>query len=226
MFDIKQLPHDERYAASGEWVEIVTGLWDNESVTYEGSYFTVNDAQISPRPASRPVLVNAGVSPTGIDFAAKYTDFSFQPYPGEEMFAQNVSRVRQLAEQKYDRKLGVLTAAQIVCADTEAEAQRYYEYYVDEKGDFEGAEQAVSLLLGGDSRSFSREQFAHLQRSLVASFGSLCLVGTAEQIADRIVGLQGMGIDGLAVHFVDYAEGIDRFTGEIMPLLREAGLRR
>jgi len=226
MFDIKQLPHDERYIASGEWVEILTGLWIDESVTYEGSYFSVHDAQISPRPTSPPVLVNAGVSPTGIEFAAKYMDFSFQAYPGEEMFAQNVSGVRRLAEEKYDRKLGVLASAQIVCADTEAEAQRYYEYYVNEKGDFEGAEQAVSLLLGGDSRSFGKEQFAQLQQSLVASFGSLCLVGTAEQIAERLVGLHGMGVDGVALQFVDYAEGIDRFTSDIMPLLREAGLRR
>jgi alkanesulfonate monooxygenase SsuD/methylene tetrahydromethanopterin reductase-like flavin-dependent oxidoreductase (luciferase family) len=55
--------------------------------------------------------------------------------------------------------------------------------------------------------------------------GALPLVGTAEQVAEQLVRMHDLGIGGVALGWLDYAEGIERFNAEVMPLLRQAGLR-
>ena len=55
-----------------------------------------------------------------------------------------------------EQDLGILTFGYVVCADTEKEAQDYYEYYVGEKGDYIAAQKMIDLMLAGDSRSLPK----------------------------------------------------------------------
>jgi alkanesulfonate monooxygenase SsuD/methylene tetrahydromethanopterin reductase-like flavin-dependent oxidoreductase (luciferase family) len=50
-------------------------------------------------------------------------------------------------------------------------------------------------------------------------------VGTAEQVADQLTRISKLGIAGVTMGWLDYTEGIGRFNAEVMPLLRQAGLR-
>ena len=59
----------------------------------------------------------------------------------------------------------------------------------------------------------------------IAGWGALPLIGTAEQVADQLARISSLGIAGVTMGWLDYTEGIDRFNAEVMPLLRQAGLR-
>jgi alkanesulfonate monooxygenase SsuD/methylene tetrahydromethanopterin reductase-like flavin-dependent oxidoreductase (luciferase family) len=61
---------------------------------------------------------------------------------------------------------------------------------------------------------------------LMAGYGSYPLVGTPAQIVEELQRLSADGIDGLALTWVDYAKELRQFVTEILPLLRQAGLRR
>ena len=50
-------------------------------------------------------------------------------------------------------------------------------------------------------------------------------MGTAEQVADQLARMSKLGIAGVTMGWLDYTEGIGRFNAEVMPLLRQAGLR-
>jgi dimethylsulfone monooxygenase len=225
MFDISQLPHDERYDVGSEWVSIVSDLWSEHRVDFAGKYYTVHDGELSPKPKNRPVLVNAGQSPAGMRFAAAHMDFTFQMHPDLDELARMAAEARRIARDEYQRDIGVLTAGYVVCADTEKEAKDYAHYYIEECGDFESADQLVRLMLSGDSRSMPPEFIASMQRKLIAGWGGVPLVGTPEQIAERLVGLHEIGFGGVGLTWVDYLGGVEQFVAQVQPLLVEAGLR-
>jgi alkanesulfonate monooxygenase SsuD/methylene tetrahydromethanopterin reductase-like flavin-dependent oxidoreductase (luciferase family) len=135
------------------------------------------------------------------------------------------SDLRKRAVQQ-GREIGVLTVATVVCADTEAEAKRYFEHYVDELGDFAAARNLIDELVGGDNRSWPPDLFRAMARGMIASWGGLQLVGTPAQIVDELVELKRSGADGVALSWVDYETGIAQFNEQVLPLLVEAGLRR
>ena len=74
-------PGDEyfgyRYEYAAEYVHILKELWAKGASNFKGKHFTMNDCRMQPTPAGTVKIVAAGQSPTGMDFAAKYTDYNF-----------------------------------------------------------------------------------------------------------------------------------------------------
>lgn len=229
MFGIEQIEHDEAYEAGEEWITIVKRLWaEEDDFDFEGKWFRTAGAHAEPKPLQRPrpVIVTAGMSPIGRRFGAKHADFIFQVMHDLESMKGFVDEIRDLARAEFDRRVGTLIHATVVCADTEQEARDYYRYYVDELGDWEAAEDAISVIIAGREQSTTEEQLRTMQRSLIAGFGGYPLIGTPEQIVDKIDALARCGVDGAALHWVNYEQGIAQFNEQVLPLMIEAGLRR
>jgi alkanesulfonate monooxygenase SsuD/methylene tetrahydromethanopterin reductase-like flavin-dependent oxidoreductase (luciferase family) len=55
--------------------------------------------------------------------------------------------------------------------------------------------------------------------------GGYPLVGTAEQISERMALLADAGLDGVLLTWVDYADGLARFNADVLPRLEHSGLR-
>jgi long-chain alkane monooxygenase len=92
----QHLPHDERYAMAGEWLDVVTGLWDSwepgavvgdittpryadhtkvHSIDHVGTYFRCRGPlNTVPGPQGRPVVGQAGNSVPGRELAARHAD--------------------------------------------------------------------------------------------------------------------------------------------------------
>jgi len=64
------------------------------------------------------------------------------------------------------------------------------------------------------------------QRGLIAGFNGVPYVGTPEQVVEKMVAISKAGIDGSALHWVDYEAGIDYFNQRVLPLMIQAGLRK
>ena len=60
---------------------------------------------------------------------------------------------------------------------------------------------------------------------MAAGFNAMTLVGTAEQIVERMQRMTDAGLAGLAISFDDYDEGLAAYDEAIRPLLIDAGLR-
>ncbi|CAN5528005.1 LLM class flavin-dependent oxidoreductase [soil metagenome] len=78
-----QLPHDERYIRSNEFLEVVTKLWaaapapdsPGSVVSHHGQFFDVEGMlDVQQPPMRRPIIVQAGSSPDGRDLAARWAD--------------------------------------------------------------------------------------------------------------------------------------------------------
>ena len=46
--------HDDRYARTSEWLDVVDGCWKQQDFSYNGSYYYVADNVLSPKPVRQP----------------------------------------------------------------------------------------------------------------------------------------------------------------------------
>src|ERR1700692_2930694 len=46
--------HDDRYARTAEWLEVVDSMWKRDHVTFEGKFYKVHDTVLQPKPVTRP----------------------------------------------------------------------------------------------------------------------------------------------------------------------------
>ena len=80
MFGIPLREHDERYDYSAEWVSILKRIYSETGpFDYDGKYFNLKNVDGKPKPwgEGRPMLMSAGSSPAGRNFAVKHTDCLF-----------------------------------------------------------------------------------------------------------------------------------------------------
>ena len=79
-------------------------------------------------------------------------------------------------------------ASQSICAyvvqgDTEREAKDYFDDYVNQKGDWEAADN-ICKVFGVESGSYSPDYMDKFRRNFIAGWGGYPLVGTCE-VANR-----------------------------------------
>src|SRR4051794_37014123 len=143
----EQASHAERYRRAAEFVEVATQLWDSWSddavvgdrprgvwaepdrvrpIEHQGEFFTVRGAlNVARGPQGRPLLVQAGSSEDGKDFAARYAEAVFTAQQTTEdaraFYADLKRRVR--AAGRDPQQVKVLPGIVPVVAATEAEAQ-------------------------------------------------------------------------------------------------------
>lgn len=148
-YGVDQPTHDDRYARGEEFVQIVKALWDSwaddavvddrsgggvyadtdriRAIDYEGQYYKCAGPLNLPRsPQGRPVLVQAGASEAGRDFAARHAEAVFTAHL-EKATAQEFYADLKARAQKFGRapaQTVVLPGLNPVIGGTEAEAQR------------------------------------------------------------------------------------------------------
>lgn len=230
MFGAPIMEHEKRYAYAAEWLDIAKQLWTRDDEwDFSGDFFKINRAFHQPKPIQKPypALMNAGGSPTGRHFAAKHCDMAFIMITAhdEETTRREINAYHELAQKEYGRDIRVWTNSYCVIGDTEADARKFLDYYVKEKGDWVAVDNIIKGV-GIQTEMMPREMLDGFRFHFIAGWGGYPLVGTAEQIADEIAKLSAMGLDGTLLNWPRYEEGLDRFIEEVVPLLEQKGLRK
>jgi len=226
MFGIELDDHDDRYAVAGEWMEFLDCLFSGDHpFDFDGRWFQAVDVVSEPRPVQvpGPLVMSAGFSSAGRDFAARYADINFVITPDRASAQKSVGAVKEQARTVHGRDLRVFGAAHILCRARDQDAQADYRRIVHEQGDWAGARVALDALMGG---SQSAEFSQAMQESAIFGFFATPLVGSPEHVVEQFMQLRADGLDGAAVSWVDYEEGIAQFDDELRPLMEQAGLRR
>jgi alkanesulfonate monooxygenase SsuD/methylene tetrahydromethanopterin reductase-like flavin-dependent oxidoreductase (luciferase family) len=224
--DVKE--HGDRFEVAEEWMEIFDRLWaGRESFDYDGKNFKLKGAFNQPRGLQqRPILLNAGRSPRGREFAAKHCDIAFCSAHNPEMGAikQQVADYRRDAREKFGKEIQIWMSAYVVLKDTVKQAQDYAYDYIVTQGD-DAPVQNIIRNNAIDTKAMPPEAAAKLAYSLKAGFAGYPLVGDADHIAKLFADLSEAGVDGFLLTWLDYEGGLDRFGREVLPRLEKAGLR-
>lgn len=223
MLGVTLRPHADRYAYGAEWLRIVEGLWtDPEPFDFDGEYFQLVGCEAAPKPIQpRPVLINAGGSPAGIDYSARYADFNYTTFTTAEQATRYCAAIRETAWSRYNRPIGMLTMVIVVCRDTEAEAKAAYQSILDH-GDWEAAN---NFAAGMNVQTFGEHLKPEFLARFVAGSGGHALVGTPEQVVEGLQVVKDAGIDGVFLGLIDYVEELKYFEERVLPLLKQQGLR-
>jgi FMN-dependent oxidoreductase (nitrilotriacetate monooxygenase family) len=169
---------EERYVHAEEYVNVVTALWDSwaddaivddraagvwahpdriRPIAHKGKYFSVAGALNVPRPPQgRPVLVQAGSSDSGRDFAARHAEAIFTAHLDKvsaQQFYGDLKKRIAAAGRDPDRVV-ILPGINPMIAGTEAEAQRLVDE-LNETADPEIGRRTLSSRFGG-------HDFSHL----------------------------------------------------------------
>jgi FMNH2-dependent dimethyl sulfone monooxygenase len=226
MFGGKMMDHETRYRYGTEWIQLVKRIWAaDEPFDFDGEFFQLQEVQSLPKPLQSPYppILNAGGSPTGVDFAAREADYNFAVVNDLETGAQHVEDAKKLARDKYSRDLTMLSNGFVVCRETEKEARDVVDRMV-EMGDRVAATNFMREF-GVGSESLTDEMRALIDRGIVG-LGAPQFVGTPDQVADGLKAMYDIGIEGVVFGMLDYLEELPYFAAQVLPRLEEMGLRR
>ena len=229
MFGAPLLEHDSRYRMALEWLTIVKRLWtEDDPFDFEGEFYQLKGAFLQPKPIQKPypVVMCAGVSSKGQEFAAEHCDVSFVSLPSHELedMKARVRMVRDRARREFGREIQVWCNAYIFQGDSEADARRYFDYAIHEHGDHQGVENMLRIM-GINSQSMPPEILPTLKDHFMAGWGGFQIIGAGPKIVDSLELLHRAGFDGVLLSWPRYIEDMRRFQAEIYPLVEQSGLR-
>ncbi|SLK34535.1 alkanesulfonate monooxygenase [Mycobacteroides abscessus subsp. abscessus] len=209
--------HDDRYERTQEFIDILKGLWTEETFSYTGKYYEISNTKLSPKPVQKPnpILYAGGESPKGKEIIAKNCDAYVMHGGTVEEIAVKIKGMQE-ERQKYESEpfssFGM--AAYVICRDTEEEAQKELDRITDVK--------ESSAYAGFDDfvNKSQLEQQIKLYDYSVSNRGLRPnLIGTPEQIAKKILDYEEAGVDLLLLQFSPQLEEMKNFSEKVMPLV-------
>lgn len=209
--------HDDRYERTQEFVEILKGMWTCDHFTYSGKYYKIENARLSPKPIQRPnpILYAGGESERGKRLIAETCD-AYVMHGGtpEEIGAKIADMKKRRASTGLDAFQSFGMAAYVVCrdSDTEVEAELTRITDVKESSGYAGFNDFVNK--SQLEQKLSLYDYSVSNRGLRPN-----LIGTPEQIAERIVAFEAVGVDLLLLQFSPQLEEMERFSRDVMPLV-------
>jgi pyrimidine oxygenase len=211
-----QVGHDERYDLAEEWITIIKRLWTEESVTFDGKYFTMDDCQSDPKPSKPPFLVCAGTSTRGMRFTADQVDAMFCGGRDDAELANISQRMKSMARES-GRSIKTYTMMNLVIGKTDADAEAQADYF---RAGFDmeackGMMRAYGFL---DAEIGKENSFVENARS---SFMSAKIIGSPETVTNRLIEMiDRCDLDGIMLIFPEYLQSMPIFAREIMPQIR------
>src|SRR5829696_2569295 len=93
--------HDDRYARTSEWLDVVDSLWTKDHETIEGRYYKVHDSVLRPKPATkpRPTIYAGGESEAAKNLIAQKCDAYVMHGDPPERIAAKIADMRARREK-------------------------------------------------------------------------------------------------------------------------------
>ncbi len=271
-------PHAVRYAMAAEYLEVVKGLWDSwddgarlgdkaagqfvdpagmHVLDHHGRFYDVRGPlNITRPPQGHPVILQAGASEAGRDFAAATAEvvFTVQQDMDEAVAFACDLRARCVAHGRPADAIRILPGVSVVLGRTEAEAratiaelaaladpQAALKVLSDRLGhelsgyDLDGPvpELPPSGMMQGHAVTLAavarrqRMTLRELRDFAAASSGHRVVHGTREAVADDLERwFQAGAADGFIVSCPYYPGPFEAFVDEVVPVLQARGLFR
>jgi alkanesulfonate monooxygenase len=227
------LSHDERYAATHEFLEVWRGVLEGKTIDLDGKYVKVKGAKVLYPPVQRPhpPLYFGGSSPAAHDLAAEHVDVYLTWGEPPKDVAQKVAEMKRRAAAR-GRTLRFGIRLHVIARETTEEAWRAANdllRHVDDRTieaaqktfqrlDSEGQRRMVALHGGKRDRlEVSPNLWAGV--GLVRGGAGTALVGSAEIVAERMLEYRELGIDTFILSGYPHLEEAYRTAELVFPLL-------
>ena len=231
----------ERYARTDEFLSVLRGAWHQAPFDFDGEHFSVEGAMVSGGVQPAPDIYFGGSSGPAGPVAARHADVYLTWGEPPELVREKITWMRDLAEAQ-GRTLRFGLRIHTLSRDTSEEAWRHAQWLLDgldpatiaraqaalRASESTGQKRMLSLRDGRSSYSSARElEVAPNLWSgvgLVRGGAGTALVGSHQEVADRLEEYHHLGIDEFILSGYPHVEEAYWFAEGVMPLLRRKGL--
>ena len=206
--------HEDRYARTAEWLEVVDGLWSQDRFSYAGDYYRVENTILQPKPITRPrpTLYAGGESESAKNLIAQRCDAYVMHGDPPDRIAAKIADMRDRRERFGLPPMQYGMAAYTVVRDTEREAQAELERITDVRASAAGFANYQQWLSGTKlEQRMTIEEYSVSNRGLRPG-----LVGTAAQVSARVEEYEAVGLNLLLLQCSPQAEEMERFAAEVI----------
>jgi FMNH2-dependent dimethyl sulfone monooxygenase len=204
--------HDDRYARTAEWIEVVRGLWSEERFTFEGKYYQTDGAICAPKPERQPILYAGGESEAAKNMIARQCDAYVMHGDPADVIAPKIADMRARRERSGGAPMTFGMAGFVIVRDSETEAQRELARITEVTALPPGYANFDQWLSGTQlERELKIREYAVSNRGLRPN-----LVGTPEQLKERIAEYEAVGLDLLLLQFSPQREEMERFAAQVI----------
>ncbi len=237
------LSHDERYARTGEFLDVVRGAWSGSPYDFSGTYYQVSGATVMAPPEPIPQVYFGGSSPAAGPVAARYVDVYLTWGEPPAQVAEKIAWMRRLADEA-GRTLRFGIRLHVISRDTAQDAWAEASRMLDSIAPAEIARSQRAL---AQSESVGQRRMRELHEGyrsgggadgleiypnlwagigLVRGGAGTALVGSHEQVADRIEEYAALGIEEFIFSGYPHLEEAYWFGEGVLPELRRRGAVR
>ncbi|MEV5548464.1 LLM class flavin-dependent oxidoreductase [Streptomyces sp. NPDC052309] len=232
------LDKDARYRRTGEFLQILRGLWEGGTVDLHGEHLRVEDARLVRVPDPVPEVYFGGSSAIAGEVAARHVDVYLTWGEPPAQVAEKIDRIRALAARQ-GRTLRFGIRLHVITRDTSeqawAEAGRLLDGFDPEtvrsvqdslaRSESEGQRRMLALHGGSrDALEIHPNLWAGI--GLVRGGAGTALVGSHDEVAERIREYHALGIDEFVLSGYPHLEEAYWFGEGVLPRLAAEGLWR
>jgi FMNH2-dependent dimethyl sulfone monooxygenase len=204
--------HDARYARTQEWLDVVERLLREDTVTHQGPLYQLAGAVLEPKPARIPPVYMGGESPKAKEVIAQQANAYVMHGDAPEVIAAKIADLtaRRAATGRPPLAFGV--SGYVICRDTEAEAKAELERILDVRSSAEAYASYQDFVEGSQLESrVSVEEYSVSNRGLRSG-----LIGTPDQIIDRLRAYEQAGVGLMLLQFSPQREEMARFGRDVI----------
>ncbi|MER7407629.1 LLM class flavin-dependent oxidoreductase [Streptomyces sp. NPDC000070] len=233
------LDKDSRYRRTGEFLQVVRELWQGGTVDLDGEHLRVRGATLARVPDPVPQVYFAGSSPIAGEIAARHADVYLTWGEPPDQVAEKLDRIRSLAAAE-GRTLRFGIRLHVITRDTAeqawAEANRLLDGFDPEtvasvqaglaRSESEGQRRMLALHGGGSRERLEIHPNLWAGIGLVRGGVGTALVGSHDEVAERIKEYQALGIEEFILSGYPHLEEAYWFGEGVLPRLAAQGLWR
>ncbi|WP_102693005.1 LLM class flavin-dependent oxidoreductase [Rummeliibacillus pycnus] len=214
MFGIEWIKHEERYRRSEEYLKVLKGLWTEDEFQFEGNFYNIQKGTLNPKPLQKPYppIYQGGNSQESQIIAGTLSDYYFMNGAPLSELKEQIAAVQQYAAN-HQRYIKFAVAAFVIARPTEEEAQKEYEYILN------NADQSAITHFKQRKETKGMWKNATTISDYVANNEGFRtgLIGSYEQVAQRLKELEAIGIEKVLVAFRHPTDELPTFFEHVVP---------
>ncbi|MBL8563539.1 MAG: dimethyl sulfone monooxygenase SfnG [Gemmobacter sp.] len=223
------LDHDERYRRSEEFIRALKGIWTEDDFTFRGDFYRFVRYTMKPKPLHPlPEVFQGGSSRAARDMAARVSDWYFTNGNTPEGLRAQVEDIRAKTAETGNRvKIGINAFA--VVRDSEQAARAVVQEIVAKANPEAVQGFAHEVKNAGKSSPEGEGNWAKSGFADLVQYNDgfrTDLIGTPQQVAERILALKEAGADLVLLGFLHFQEEVAYFGQHVLPLVRALEARR
>ncbi len=207
--------HDDRYARTAEWLNVVDNVWKKDHFSFDGKYYQVKDNVLQPKPVSnrpRPSIYAGGESEAAKELISSTCDGYVMHGDSPELIARRINDLRERREKKGLPPMNFGVAAYSIIRDSDAQVKQELERITNVKEGSSGYKNYQQWLSGTQL-----EQQVSLQDYSVSNRGLRSgLIGTPWRVQDRIAEFEKIGVDFFLLQCSPQLEEMERFSESVI----------